>query len=270
MNRCAAVLLFLPLSCFAVDGVYEINQLCVDSGCFSPSDSPGWPVVLAQPGSYRLTSNLKISEAEAIEDAINITAIEITADGVSLDLNGFSIIGPKPLDDTGTGVGVYSFASGTSIANGHVTGMGGRGIICGESCRIDGVVATLNGSVGLQMSGWNLVTNSVSSLNLAGGVVTNGLVKNCLISGNAGLAGLFALSRSMIEGTQIVGNSGNGVECSGCSLIDNVISDNTLMGVVFSGNASYGGNQINGNGSGNKNIVVFETAPNNCDGVACQ
>jgi len=266
MNRLVALMLFLPLSCFAVDGVYEINQLCVASGCFS-GDDPGWPVVLAQPGSYRLTSNLNVSTADA---AINVTAIEVNSDGVSLDLNGFSIIGPKPTDDTGTGVGVHSFGFETSIVNGQVTGMGGRGIICGESCRIDGVIATYNGSVGLQLSGPNLVTNSVANSNLAGGVVTNGVVKNSVISGNAGLAGVFASSRSLIEGNQITGNSGNGVECAGCSLIDNVISNNALMGVVFSGNASFGGNQINENDGGNKNIVVFETAPNNCDGVACQ
>lgn len=264
MNRLVALMLFLPLSCFAVDGVYEINQPCVASGCFS-GDDPGWPVVLVQPGSYRLTGNLNVSEAD---DAINVTAIEVNSDGVSLDLNGFSIIGPKLTEKVGTGVGIYSFGAGTSIANGHVTGMGDRGINCGEGCRIDGVSSTYNGTVGFQMAGSNLVINSVSRLNSLAGVVSSGVVKNCVISNNGG-TGVFANPLSIIEGSQIVSNTANGVECDGCSLIGNVISNNTAKGVVFIGNASFGGNQINGNVGGDTNVAMFHTAPNNCNGAAC-
>ena len=67
----------------ASDGVIEINQACVNSGgCFS-GDNAGFPVTIGAPGSYILTSSLRGNHSSV--------AIEITADRVSLDLNGFSL-----------------------------------------------------------------------------------------------------------------------------------------------------------------------------------
>ena len=52
------LLFALATPALAVDGVLEINQTCaVQTGCFA-GDSPGFPVTITQPGSYRLTSNL--------------------------------------------------------------------------------------------------------------------------------------------------------------------------------------------------------------------
>src|ERR1700760_2943950 len=74
-------------SVYAVDGVVLIDQSHALAGNITPGDSPGFPVTISQPGSYRLTGNLTVPDA-------NTTAIQITADGVTIDLNGFSIIGP--------------------------------------------------------------------------------------------------------------------------------------------------------------------------------
>src|SRR5688572_26812572 len=66
------------------DGVVLINQNRAVNGGVTPGDAPGFPITISRPGSYRLASNLNASGL----------VIEIVADGVSLDLNGFSIIGP--------------------------------------------------------------------------------------------------------------------------------------------------------------------------------
>jgi hypothetical protein len=71
----------------AVDGVVLIDQNHAIAGNVTPSDAPGFPVTLSQPGSYRLSGNLTVPDG-------NTTAIQITSDHVSLDMNGFSIIGP--------------------------------------------------------------------------------------------------------------------------------------------------------------------------------
>ena len=72
----------------AVDGVIEINQASALAGNVAIGDStPGFPVTLTAPGSYRLTSNLAVANA-----ATNV--IEITGNDVTLDLNGFTIQGP--------------------------------------------------------------------------------------------------------------------------------------------------------------------------------
>lgn len=71
------------------------------------------------------------------------TAIEILADGVSLDLNGFTLSGP-PLGSgdpvtcspAGIGVGVSSIGSDTLVFDGSVTGMGDAGLRLGPLARV--------------------------------------------------------------------------------------------------------------------------------------
>src|SRR4051794_37476543 len=65
-------------------------------------------ITISEPGSYRLTDNLVVTDA-------NTTAIEINADDVTIDMNGFSIHGPgacapPPVSciPTGTGNGIHA------------------------------------------------------------------------------------------------------------------------------------------------------------------
>lgn len=74
-----------PLATLAVDGVILIDQNKALAGNVTPGDAPGFPVTLTRPGSYRLSGNLTLPAAA--------DGIAVTSDGVSLDLNGFSIIG---------------------------------------------------------------------------------------------------------------------------------------------------------------------------------
>ena len=80
------VLCGLPTAALGGDGVAEINQTAALAGGVTPADTPGFPVTLSQPGSYVLTSNLVVST--------EVIGIDVTADNVSIDLNGFSLIGP--------------------------------------------------------------------------------------------------------------------------------------------------------------------------------
>ena len=64
--------------------VVLITQAKAMAGNVTPGDAPGFPVSITRPGSYRLTTNLRTPSGPAIE---------IVADNVSLNLNGFSIIG---------------------------------------------------------------------------------------------------------------------------------------------------------------------------------
>ena len=103
---CSLVLAALPCSIHAVDGVVLIDQNHALAGNLTPGDLPGFPVTLSQPGSYKLSGNLTVPDA-------NTTAIQITADHVTLDLNGFAIIGPVVCTSSpavcpapGSGIGV--------------------------------------------------------------------------------------------------------------------------------------------------------------------
>lgn len=64
----------------------EISQSCIAVGCF-PGDDPGYPVTLAQPGNYLLTTDLEPPDNRLLN------TIEIRRSQVDLDLGGFTIEG---------------------------------------------------------------------------------------------------------------------------------------------------------------------------------
>ena len=76
----AALTAALTFTLQAADGVTEINQALIEA-------SGGFPYEITQPGSYLLTGNLTVPDADT-------TAIRVEATDVTLDLNGFAIIGP--------------------------------------------------------------------------------------------------------------------------------------------------------------------------------
>src|SRR5512137_442794 len=87
-------------------GPVSITQSSAIAGGITQGDGPGFPVTISKPGSYILKSNLKVTDA-------NKTVILVTTDNVTIDLNGFSILGPTvctstPLscNPTGTGYGI--------------------------------------------------------------------------------------------------------------------------------------------------------------------
>jgi hypothetical protein len=70
------------------------------------------PFTITQPGSYYLTTNLTVSGANAITIATN---------GVTLDLNGFTIASTAP-SATGYGIYINSGLRNIAIQNGHIQG----------------------------------------------------------------------------------------------------------------------------------------------------
>ncbi|MEM1092699.1 MAG: hypothetical protein AAGB27_15850 [Pseudomonadota bacterium] len=156
----------LALACHsaaAVDGVIEISAVCVDlnEGCFA-GDSAGLPVTITEPGSYRLTTNLSTSST-------SVDIIEINADNVTLDLNGFTIQGPAECTisggstnctSTGTGNAIDVNGDRVSIENGTIVGAAADGIMAAGSfsdlrvanltvrgCGSDGILAAASGSI---------------------------------------------------------------------------------------------------------------------------
>ncbi|HSH27464.1 MAG TPA: right-handed parallel beta-helix repeat-containing protein [Wenzhouxiangella sp.] len=142
--------LLAPFSAQAVDGVIEINADCATFGCFS-GDSPGYPVTIAFPGSFRLTSDLTTG-------SVNTTLIVVNSDPVSIDLNGFSLIGPvtcsgASLSCSGSGSGDGIDAGNEAnvvIRNGTVRGMGDNGIRVCRGARLENLTVAENGDLGIE------------------------------------------------------------------------------------------------------------------------
>src|SRR5262245_3116596 len=92
--RTSLFVLVLALgSNFVCAAVVLIDQKSAQSGKVTEGDAAGFPVTISEPGSYRLNSNLVVTDA-------SVTVIEITANDVTLDLAGFSIIGPNSCGGT--------------------------------------------------------------------------------------------------------------------------------------------------------------------------
>src|SRR5580658_436683 len=102
----------LPAYVFATDGQTLIDQSIVTA-------AGGFPYKITAPGSYKLSGNLAASGS----------VISITAENVTLDLNGFT------LSCTSCGVnsfsldGIDSTGASTRILNGTVMGFPGGGIV---------------------------------------------------------------------------------------------------------------------------------------------
>jgi hypothetical protein len=234
------VLLAAATPAFAVDGVVEINQARAKAGGVTGSDTARFPVILDHPGSYRLTSNLDVTDATARPNgtlAENTTAIVVTANYVSIDLNGFSILGPEVCGGppftvctpAGSGKGIdASGREGVSIVNGTVKGMGSDGASLGESARVDSVRALRNAGTGLRME-TGVVTNSEASHNGDNGVygaqtIANsfaaanrqiGLLSGTIINSGAQSNGGVGLQTVTALGCQSLGNNGGNIVADG-------------------------------------------------------
>jgi hypothetical protein len=171
--------------------VTMIDQKAALGGKVTTGDTAGFPVTISQPGSYRLNSNLVVPDA-------GTTAIEITADNVTLDLNGFAILGPNvcvpnPVRCTfsgGAGIGVKAVnASAASpanvrVTNGTVSGMGGHGIrMMGDGVVVEHVNSVSNGGPGIVV-GNGAVIDSVAQLNASGAALVGLIVRGCTAANN--------------------------------------------------------------------------------------
>jgi hypothetical protein len=182
------IALAIPLH--AVDGVVLINQNAALAGAVTPGDAPGFPVTISVPGSYKLSGNLTVPDA-------NTTAIAITVDGVTIDLNGFAIIGPTvcsgvpavtSCSPTGTGEGIQSVNSDITVLNGRIQGMGSRGVhLSGDHLRVEKIRAISNGGDGIfarSAAGNSEVIACIASNNGFSGILVNGVATGNTASGN--------------------------------------------------------------------------------------
>lgn len=226
-------------------GRIEINQAIAQSG-IGPDDPPGFPVTITQTGSYVLTSNLTVI-------SLNVGGIEVInpAVGVTIDLNGFAILGPRTSisDPAGTGVGIEGSAPGLRVFNGMISGMGGSCITGARD--VDSVTAQLCGGNGIDAAR-GIVRGSRATDNLGAGIkTTDGRVSDSVASGNGSDGILGSGAGNVIQGDVVQANLGTGIHiASGIStLIGNTVSGNLVGLNAGLEGAGLSQNVITGNGT---------------------
>jgi parallel beta-helix repeat protein len=224
-----------------------------------------------QPGSYYLTTNIICK---------NEFGIEILANNVTLDLNGFSLTGTS---GAAAGILIFSGISRIRVYNGMVNGWGNNGV---NSSGNDVVLEHLSFSsnqVAVLLGGTfgNILRDSTVSGNVVDGVfcqqcvatlenlvVTSnstagiyfqscgsGVVRDCVVSGNAQY-GIYSFSSTnlSLKNLSVFDNSGPGInfQNTGNSIIsDCAVYGNATYGIYIAGsNNRIENNHVTGSGTG--------------------
>jgi len=190
------------------------------------------PIKITHPGSYKLMGNITVPNA-------NTTAIKVTADNVTIDLNGFSILGPTVCTGTGatlmcspTGTGDGINAPGTNnlkVTNGNIQGMGHFGILT-ENASVEGVRVNSNGGGGIFYP--KMIKDCTADKN--GGVgglgVLFGIVSDSVSNFNKG-DGIVVGFGGKVSGNVVVGNGGYGLNlATPVGYVNNVLVENDVNG----------------------------------------
>jgi len=251
------ILLAFAPAALAVDGIVLINQSTITNGLTGCPTGGHFPIIICQSGSYRLSGNLIMPD-------VNTTAIQINADNVTFDLNGFSILGPvvcsglpvTSCSPNGSGIGINSTNSYITISNGTVRGFGTLGIFLVGGVSLTGALA----GAGLRIEGVTVSNNA------AGGIVSGGegsIFNLChaIANGNSGITGHGTLTNSsalfnsidgITWGGSATGNSSRANGGSGFSgqgvFTANEAADNKSFGISVSQPSVITSNQIFRNG----------------------
>lgn len=238
------------------DGVIEINQARAMVGGVTPGDLPGFPVTLNDPGSYQLTGDLALPDA-------NTSGIVIAADYVNIDLNGFQIHGVTvcqlsgspavvTCSPTGAGSGVltnFPLGNYSTVRNGTVRGNGFNGVSLRDGSRVESLIAANNGNDGIAVGISGAVTDSTVSFNGDDGisVQASGRVERSVANSNRHM-GIRAGTATAVVDNTANGNGSYGVDGSNLSVIGNTLAGNGSNGVTIDSGGLVTANFIYGNG----------------------
>jgi len=234
----AAFAMLFATPAVAVDGEILIDQAKVNVGGITPGDTPGFPATLSRPGRYKLVGNLKVPSDNS--------GIVVTADGVTIDLNGFTI-GSNPPGQALSGVSAR-LGRGLRVIGGTIGGFQAYGIEGGEH----GVVEDMR-----------VVSNHVGVFMTEGSRIRNSTIAD------GGSDGIECLNYCLIEQNVVTGNA-EGIGANNGMVLGNVIASNEGVG-LYNGagtrKTGYGNNVLFGNNGGGSQILgqVYQLHPNVCD-----
>jgi len=190
---------------------------------------------ITQPGSYYLSTNILGVNGGSI------CGFSVEADNVTVDLNGFSLLGNG---DNYSGVWIVGVRTNLTIKNGIVSAWGNVGIYAtdgGKQLRLECLqcnqnkggaggfyvpgmaqayikdcLALGNGGPGFTVAQGSVVEGCTASGNTTYGINVNSdcVVRNCLVFTNGG-GGITLGSRCDAEHNTCTYNTGNGIYCPG-------------------------------------------------------
>ena len=219
------------------------------------------PFNITQPGSYYLTTNLT--------QAVNGGGIFITSGNVTLDLNGFALLGAN--SGTTNGITLSGSIGNITVRNGTIAGWGGAGVdgftLAPNSVNelFERLTVTGNSSSGILAGPASLIRDCLSSVNLGSGntaglATRGGEIRNCVVLANTPY-GIY-VSPGVVTGCVVQNNVRSGIYVN---QPNSVVQQNTCTG----NNAGFFANQagIYINDSNNRVEGNYVTTPNATPGI---
>ena len=254
----------------AIDGEILITQAKALNGNVTPGDTPGYPISITRPGSYKLAGNL---------DSVPTgkSGFYVSSHDVTIDFNGFRLHG----GNTGR-TGILGSTNSVTIRNGMISLFRANGIQgSGPFWIVDNMRIVFNGEDGIVGSGasarqW-MITNSQIVENGRNEIVITGSTNLAFVQGNVvngnGENGIL-VEHGHVEGNMVSNNGhsnfGSGISVYEGTVLGNTITDNNRFGIGGRENVGYGNNTLSGNNNGGAQVVdARPLEPNLCDGAPC-
>ena len=213
--------------------------------------------IITQSGSYYLTTN--------IVGVASKNGINIQADNVRLDLNGFTLYGG--VTNSQVAITVTGPHAGLVIRNGTVSGWGGNGITAASTSdsEFEHLRAMTNGNIGMKLGNGNTVANCIAIANNADGIDTgsNCTVSACEANGNDN--GIATGANCRIADCDVSGNPSTGittgdncriVQCVAAANADGIAGAQNCSVAGCTAIANYDGGIYTLNGSGIKDSIA--------------
>jgi parallel beta-helix repeat protein len=211
--------------------------------------------LITQPGSYYLTTNVVGISGE--------NGINISANNVTLDLNGFSVQG---ISGVWSGVYIHAGYTNVTVRNGNISGWGTSSPYSGVECYannviLEGLKVSAN-HYGIYLDSSGVVRDCNCYSNSAIAIQVNaGTVSGCEALNNAS-SGIYVVTGTVSDCVAL--NNGNyGIEVGTNCTVKDCTSDNNYEGIYVSGN----GCQIAGNtcGDNTDSGIYINSAKNRID-----
>lgn len=174
--------------------------------------------IITAPGSYYLTENLT--------GPVMRRGIEVLADNVTIDLNGFTIAAaPGGTEAQRRGIDAFNFDHVT-IRNGKILGFGEEGIFVRDHARIENVSVEFCVGVGIRTRDDCVVTDCIAINNGGSGISCddNSVIRSCAVSFNGGF-GIRGTRNTTVAGCSSLNNASHGYFLTG----NNTVSDCTSI-----------------------------------------
>lgn len=219
---------------------------------------------ISQPGSYYLTANLTA--------VANKHGIEITAPGVTVDLNGFDLVGIPAMGSFDAVATTVAGLANVTILNGSCRNWGGDGIDLGSdgvtNARIEGVHASGNTGIGIRSGSATTLVNCSARSNISGGFAlgSSSSVSDCTstVNGGPGFTGSISVTYSNCAAQQ---NTGVGFNLFSASIATNCsASFNNSHGFsIINGSHVTSCTSLGNSGDGIRATFGCTILNNNCD-----